>query len=350
MAYQSTAITAITDIPALVNSFATTLGWTVAGGTIKHPTYTGARAFTVNTNISGTHPARRERVQVTSDAPGSQVAWAESPKLNPTNGDTDGSVVQVQPTRLHLIGQLGGSSSDPGISFIAGVIEYGFNLYRHFYLGYMQRITNYPGGEVHTGSAFWPMPRTAGVTTVSTAAFDAASFAVYPFSGNNAASATDLMNGGVYIPHAGNPTPFRKFFVNPSTSASDFNSYFATEGNNCVIGGFKDSMNSGYLCSAKSPYAGTAILTPINLYIGKRVGTDQFFQPIGIPAGARLISMEDVEPGAQITIGTSTWRVFPVFSKSDSYQSQIGPGVNTARRFPMDNTSAMVGMAYQVSP
>lgn len=357
MAYTVSSITSLNDIPALVKTFADGLGFTTTtvsttSVTVKHPTYTGALVFTVAVANTGSGATLRERLAITCNASGSTPAWCESPKLNKTQGNTTASVSIEQPSKLHLFGALGGGSADSGKTFIAGVVEYGYNLYRHFYLGYAEKITAYDGGEIVTGSAQWPV--NIDGASAQSMAFDvsAASTTVcqsYPFSACNTSVETNISNGGMYINHAGNAQPWRKFYDGWVWGAT-LDASLATTGDKIVMGGFRDCVNGGYMAAGKSAYSGAQILTPINLLIGKRVSGVQYFQAVGRPAGARLAHMEDLEPGAEISIGTAKWRVFPVFSKQANDTLTKLSTVSAANTgFPPSNTSQYVGMAYQVS-
>lgn len=359
MAHTTTAVTSINDIPNLVRTFAAGLGYTTVdlGSnqiTVQHPTYAGAKVFTVKPNISGSGATLRERIEISTDVASSTSALCESPKLNPTQTLSTAGVVLMQPTQLHLFGNLEsdvGDTSLTGLSFIAGVIEYGFNLYRHFYLGYIEKLSAYDGGEVISGARCWVSHQTSGsVVNIQHWHHEETG---YPFSGDNSSNTAvthETVTGGAHISHANNPTPWRKFFYSAGASAASFDAAFATKGDSLIMGGYKDCVNSGYLLAGKSPYAGAQILTPINLYIGKRVSSQQFFIPVGRPGGARLVHMEDLEPGQTITIGSSVWRVFPVFSKQASaYMTKIAGGFPANSGFPPNNSSHYVGMAYLVS-
>ena len=303
-------------------------------------------------NNSGSGATLRERIEVSCDAPDAVPAWADSPKMNKPQTNNAADVTIEQPTRLHLFGELVGDENEAGGSFIAGVIEYGVNLYRHFYLGYVEKITPFSGGEVITGSSCWPVPigGTSGAQTVS---YDAPEHNVaYPFGAEHASSLSTISNGGVFIDHSENAVPFRRFFAGgswPPASSDHLSQHLANEGHRLVLGGFKDSINTGYMAAGKSPFSGVQILTPINLYIGKRQLNTQFFQAIGRPPGVRFVHMEDLEPGAQVTVGSSVWRVFPVFSKSDVTTMVKSSGISGSAAFPPNNTSYYVGLAYRVS-
>lgn len=346
MTYSVHSISSVNEIPDLVKSFATTLGLTTSGSgtsiTVKHPTYTPAKTFTVQAVISGSLATLRHQITVNTDAPGSTAAICESPKLNPTQVNSAAAVVVSLPTKVHLFGKLAGGAGDSGETFIAGVIEYGVNLYRHFYLGYIEKITAFDNGELTTASAFWPVGKNS-----SSAIYCDSDDTRYPFSANNAI-AGDAGNGGAYIVNAGNAVPWRSFSSGTWTNGHTLDQHFASSGGSVILGGYKDNINSGYLYAGKSPYAGAQLLTPVNLYIGKRVSTTQYFQAVGRASGARLVHMEDLEPGSEISIGTEIWRVFPVFAKSTtlSFSTSISTAANA---FPVGNSSQYVGMAYKVS-
>lgn len=349
MAYSVSAISSLTDIPDLLATFADQLGFTVGNSgdsvTVRHPVYSGAKIFTVGALLEGTGRSRRERLAVDINAADANTATAESPKLNPSGGNTDDSIVIVQPTALHLFGELHGDEDDAGGTFIAGVIEYGFNLYRHIYLGYVEKITPFGGGEVITGSS-------QGVNTLA-ASSDIWTHITYgesklPFSAVNSNSSE---NGGLHIDHPGASQPWYTFNTGTNPGNTIEASISTANRNRVVIGGYRDSINSGYLTAAQSPYSGAQISVPINLYIGRGEGSQQLFQPVGAPAGVRMVNMENLEPGAQITIGSSVWRVFPIFAKSDddTLISAGALGASSNYRFAVNNTSHYVGMAYRVS-
>lgn len=351
MAYTPYTISSIADIPASVALFAAGLGFTTttpsAGvATVKHPTYVDAKTFTLTASSTGSAATLVEEIVLSTDAASSTTAVARSPKLNPTVVNAPAAVVVPAPTKLHLFGELGGSGIDPGRSWIAGVIEYGFNLYRHFYLGYVQKVSSFTGGEIITGS-------TQRCDNVNQSAegprrFDNAQNSVFPFSCRGYLQAQS--NGGVLVNHAEQATPWCKFANMSPASTADFDHEFSLNPDAVVVGGYLDSVNSGYMNAAKSPYSGAQILVPVNLYLGKRVAGTQYFRHIGHPPGVRLVHMEDLEPEQQVTIGSSTWIVFPVFSKRSDAAMNHTTILAASNRFPAYNTSHLVGMAYQVSP
>jgi len=335
VSYQVSTITAIAEIPALFAAFALANGFTVnntvtTAPTVKHPTQSDAEAFKLTTGISGlNHDVTLSSVSAVATS----TAITRSPILR-SSGTVDAVVL---PTKLHLIG---GQLPKP---FIAGVIEYGYNLYRHFYYGYAEQLSTYGGGEIITGS----LQGTSTTYTSYPMHFNNAAQRAFPF-GALCLHAAPGFNGGMRLVHAQNAVTWRTFKHNRTMTAGNIDTTFATDGANIVLGGLGDSVNSGFPLAGKSAFSGANILSPINLYIGKRVSSVQYFQAIGRPSGVRLVNMEDLEPGAQITIGSSVWRVFPIFAKnSDMYLRTIATSGNA---YPTYNTSWFYGHAYLVTP
>jgi hypothetical protein len=194
----TTTIAALSDIPPLVKAFATTLGFTV-GGSSSSPTVQapgGGMTFQMDV-VTGFYPSfftsvAYDAVQWSSASIATSVAQAWSPKLA-----VGGVFNSILPTKLILIGSL---TPQP---YIAAIICYGFNLYRHLYLGVMEGIGNYTGGEIICGSRFSDMAFTSSPWL--------GDYTQYLFGAFQAvADATRC--GGVHIVHADNPTyPWRVF-------------------------------------------------------------------------------------------------------------------------------------------
>jgi len=350
MAFATYSVTELSEIPAAVEAFAGQIGFltgTLDGDIfIQHPTYAGAKRFTFRAGAQGSGSGYQEHGFVTlrddtgaplRDLPGAVFA---SPKFNVT-GEANVAALQVQkPTALRLFGNCDTTAPDAGNSWIAGVVEYGFNLYRHFYAGYIDKLTSFGGGEVVTGSSCW----NADNSTSSSRRFDDASVSLLPFSMKN--NWVEGLGGGVFIDHPGNAVPYRTFYS--SSSISEFDPAFSGFGERCVLGGYMDSINTGYVNVAKSPFSGEQILVPINLYIGQRVADNQYFQAIGAPHGVRMVHIEDLEPGVTVPVGSAQWQIFPVFSKSSSASMPRNGPNSSGYRFPNSNSSLYLGMAYRM--
>lgn len=307
MAYQNHAIGTMTEIPALVATFAAANGWTVSGQT-----------YNAGTGVTFTLSAASDSLTWTPSDSAAPRTFTASPKLN----GTAGSPVIPAPTQLHLF-----ASATPA-PYLIIVIQYDYNLYRHLYLGNMVKAGSYGGGEVLD----------AVNTFASNDAFQ------YPLSYRN--RTRNLFNarsriigtpntGGVRVVHDNNPTTWRKFF-----GTDNFNP-MGNFDNATVLGGYGDDVNDGYLARGRSTFSGAQILVPINLYATMPVTGDTTFVPLGHPAGVRLVHMQDIDPGQAITVGGVTWRCFPATRKSTATSVSKSAG-----GWASDESSYFVGYAY----
>ncbi len=349
MAYSAIAISSLGDVPTQVRAFAETQGWSgtdasATRSTIRHPTYTGALEFSIEAFLTGTDVTREETLELKTDLAGGSSGWVYSPKLNPSQADSDSAVEVKQPTKLHLFGNQAGDASDPGDSWIAAVIEYGFNLYRHLYLGYPARHSAYTGGEIVSGS--WQYAFAYSSNSADNRDFDHY-VSGFPFSAMGYGAPGGNHLGGMHIAHAGNAEPWRTFNLSEDTFGNGYDDATQDWGHKCIIGGYRDSINSGYVNAGKSPFTSAQVLSPVNLYIGKRSQDQQYWQAVGRPRGVRMVHMEDLEPGAAVTVGSVTWRVFPVFSRRADFRFPYMDFADNAREYPPWNTSYYVGMAYR---
>lgn len=310
MATANYSITSLGDIPALVHAFADTAGWTVTGTTsapvLTHPTLAGAVSFTLTKTtetIPGYDSGWNTDYLRWSDGTHNAEIWS------PWSGATYYPPTVVAPSRVYLFGAL---TPEP---YLAITVEYGYNRYRHLYFGYAEKIGSYNGGEIIYGSNF--------IEYYGRSISYRRSDCSYPFS-----SLPNLRGsrpgGWMKIDHADNPTTWRKFRrEDPSIP---------------VMGGYGDDINEIMVARGLSPYAGSTILVPCNLYCRTSVGN---YVPVGRPAGVRLVNMRDTEPAASINDGIYDWTCFPVFRKN----LETTPSVTTDQWSP-DETSANLGMAY----
>lgn len=334
--YSQYTITALTDVPALVKAFADARGWTT-GGTSASPEFLrpgGTRTFKMAVSVVG---AAHNISLFNKDIPAHKTS-TDMPRLNGYEG-TPGVPTSILPTvmlptKLHL---LGNDLSGGKPLFIAIIIECGFNLYRHLYLGNMVKMGNYTGGEV-ISSNHSRFSNSSSVFTMNWAAYTSRRLL---FGGNHSLAVDDF--GGVYVDHADNPTTFRRFrFTNPGSQVQ-------VDGLE-VIGGNGDGMNDELVGRAKATFAGTSLLVPCNLYIGRATGrADGRLSAIGQPSGARLFNMQGVDPGSQVDIGGKLWRCFPELAKNEVENIPQGRNsdgsVNTAR-YAAHESSFMAGLAY----
>lgn len=317
MAYQESVIAAITDIPALVYAFVGAHGWTVAG-TSGSPILTrsgGGLSFQLTASIAG-----NDHILALAQSGGAVAtsnARIVSPKLN---GTATPSV--SLPSKLHLFAD---STPQP---FLAIVVEYGFNSYRHLYLGNLVKASAFTGGEVISGCQ--------PLNSNSSGSFPLSyGIAQYLFSAFKSPAVVAANSGGANVNHVSNLTQWRKFYADPGYP------WFGNFDGSEAIGGFNDDVNDGYIARGRNSFAGVQLLTPINLYAAMPITGDTLFSPLGYPAGVRAVNMQDLEPAGEFVIGSQTWKVFPAFAKDTATtvaKSTSGWGLSESSYF--------VGYAY----
>ena len=338
MAYQVSNVSALSEIPAIVGTFAATVGFTVDSSTpsapiVTHPTEAGALSFKLEAQTA--HPGSGitaltyyDRLVWTCTTAGPLPAAAYSPRLH----SGAAAPTTPAPTKVHLFGAL---TPEP---YIAIVIEYGYNLYRHLYLGHMVKASGYTGGEIISGQGVG-----SGVTTSSDLNSDPSRFYASHndlFSGSQSFNSTHC--GGARIVHAGNATAWRSFYKN-STWSTNFETTMASQGSSIILGGYQDPVNYGYAAEGRAPYSAQVILPPIDLYIGQIVGGFTRFQFVGYPPGIRMVLLDQLDPGAEVTVGSDTWMVFPALRKSASSSVPVG---SISPYWPIADSSAYRGYAY----
>jgi len=344
MAYEHHTITAITDVPALVGTFAASLGFETDLSTPTQPIIRNPQGFGSNSTSNSllfTDDAIMWRVSASVASVFHQlVVQSYEPDANsnslvnnailsyadfvmPIIGNP--GVAQV-PTDLHLIGSL---SPRP---YIAIVVQSGA-YYRHMYIGNMEKIGNYEGGEVISAT---DGPQGSASSSIG---FKDYSSMKYLFQGRSGRKTGNLNTGGVHVQHAELAAEWIQF-----RGTSDLTPHAAMPDEVC-LGGYGDSINDGYLARARSPFSGQNILVPINLYVSESIVGDTIYHPIGRPAGVRLVNMQDIAPEQEIIVGGKLYRCFPSHSRrSESTMTRTGSG-STYRDY---ETSLWVGYAYAV--
>ncbi len=318
-------ITALSDIPGYVQTFAEDVGFTVGGSssapTVQRPDDGSAITFefslTTASDAAGTFDVLQWKG---TGSDNTKIAWTLSPRHM-----VGGTFTRLAPSKLIMFGAL---TPQP---YLAIVVAYGFNLYRHLYLGHMEILGDYTGGEIIAGSGF----RDRSISALSYRDPLAPTHA-YLFS-----SYQPLIDsahcGGVHINHADNTTyPFR-VFSRPNTVS--ISTPIIPE--SAALGGFVDNINDGYLARAKSRFNSANILVPINLYAAR---PGPVLSPIGRVPGIRMVRMDDIDPEETISIGSAHWECIPAFEKNSS---QTVPGNATFPYGITDETSWMVGYAYR---
>lgn len=341
MAYSVHNISQITDVPALVGAFAAANGFDANLSSPNAPiircpgdsnSVEESIEWVIQALISGTNnqnhdcwwaEARGGSNSIADD----DIARVTSPKLATGAATTANPTVSL-PTRLHIFGTAVATDNP----FIACVIEYGFNSYRHLFMGKLDARGGITGRDVIAcaGGPRVAASTTRGWTDVGAGNTLGSGYSDQQGTGNY---------GGALCVHASNAQSWRRFDTagNNSTPLDEYTQQM-------IVGGFCDGFNDGYVVNAKAAFAGMNILFPINLYACEPISgnTDTSFVPVGRLPGVRHVNMQDLEPGQQITVGNETWRVFPWTTKREENSMPPGSGVN----WPQYETSYYFGYAY----
>lgn len=332
MAFAEHLITSLAEIPPLLATFAAEVGWDVASGPVlRHPDYEGGGpgglAFSLTTASSGLN---RDLIWSSTDPLVTSSAFIRSPILAAKNSPFTAYV--PSPSRVFFVGML---TPEP---YIAIVVEYGANLYRHLYLGFMEKIGDYSGGEVICGSGCM------SVTANSNPDWFDRSANRFLFQANQSIRARGEA-GGVHIGHIDNAVPWRQFRSSGSSGGSTGVDGSAFDGGE-ALGGFGDSVNDAYVAKGKSAIAGASLLVPVNLFASvKPTASLSRFISIGHPAGVRMVNIESMEPLSQVTIGSETWRIFAATRKSASLSLPRPAGAGGVYR--LEESSYNLGYAYR---
>jgi len=346
MAYEIHSISAITDVPTLVGAFAATIGWetdltTPSTPIIRRPqggdSNSGSNSafeasdaipFRVTASVAGsTHTLSVAGHQYDEESNSAINALQVGAAVFASPIVGAGSPAVVLPTQLHLIGAL---TPEP---YIAIIVEYGANLYRHMYIGNLEKVGDYQGGEC-IGTTDGPG------SSSSTREYYSINMKYLFGARSDRRVAAEC--GGVHVEHADNLYPWRFFKGSTATNTTPLLSFPV----NAVIGGYNDAINDGYLARGRSPFANQQMLSPINLYNADPIVGDVEFRPIGKPAGVRHVNMQDLQPGAEIIVGGMLWRVFP--SHARRAETTMPESTNSGSNPPEFETSLWVGYAYAV--
>jgi hypothetical protein len=330
--YVEQAVSSLGAIPAHVATFAAARGWGTVGVTLTRPG--GGRSFT----LQASDDENRLTVFDAADS-ANRRANIRRPLLG---GGLD-TPVEFAPTKIHMFGD---TEPEP---FIAVVVEFGFNYYRHLYIGNMVKKGSYAGGEVICGNG----PIDTAVSFLGASQSYKSTYNKYLFSArhrhNNDQPSHDAgvafvgaQAGGVNVVHASNLASWRRF-DGPEGGNNVANSFDGTE----VFGGAADNFMLGLLQRhGRAEFGAASVLNPINLFCpAGDLDADYRIRPIGHPAGVFAVNMVGLNPGQQIVLGTQHFRVFPEWRRTLTESFARGGGGANGFYF-LDETSYMLGLAY----
>ncbi len=228
------------------------------------------------------------------------------------------------PTKLHIFYRDPDSiDNGPQSQFLAGVVEFGYNRYRHFYMGQVRKVGEYTSQGILSSNNFG---YDDGEWNSDHNRFLLASRNQYL---NDNAGGMDIVDS-----LGTRTTPedrWARFGLTVSHGAKD------KIINNRIIGGGLDSINTVEMYQGKSAFSGQNILAPINLYLTEGNASDDtlLLRPLGRANGVRLINLEDIDTDVSIQIGTDIWHTFAEFSRQEYTIAASG------------ETSYYLGLAYR---
>ena len=321
MTYQVQTVSSVGDIPSIALAFAAARGWTTTSTELTVP---NGRKFEISALTNGDPYAGKHRVIIKDSLdPTNRFTSVASPQL----GGTEFAPIIKNPTKIHMFGNNIPYSPTP---YIAIVIEYGFNLYRHIYIGVTVKSGNYTGGEIIAGNHF-----PSNLYGSNSTPWYESRLLFRGHHGRNYGNSY-IGSGGVNIVHVENPIPFRKF---------KFDGLLTDLLGNEVFGGEGDGINDTLIKKSYASFAAATVLVPVNLFCpNASEGANYNIRPIGWVEGVCMVDMKNLEVGQSILVGSQTWRVFPQFRKSSAQVASLDGGYYFA-----DETSYNSGLAYRES-
>lgn len=336
MAYQEYTITSLADVIPIVSSFGATLGYDVVADVFRHPNYEGAGPGGPGFKLSSTLVGLNEEL-IWSCVTGEFVGDSRirSPILSPALGVPG---VRQTPTKLFLIGML---APEP---YIAIVVQYGYNLYRHLYLGNLEKQGTFTGGAIISAQNGPARP----INSSSTIYWGNNEYTEYLFSANHYGTAMPgnlrPNAGGVHVIAADNPVPWRQFKMGGTTTSTFADIWRNFDGAE-ALGGLRDSVNDQYVPRGKAALAGANVLVPINIVLPRLITNEVRFKPVGIATGIRMLNIQELESEDTVDIAGDTWYSFPALAKNaEIYMVAGGVSSNYYRQF---ESSYYFGYAYR---
>lgn len=167
--------------------------------------------------------------------------------------------------------------------------------YRHLTFGVLDKVGAYTGGTYIDGSrwgegSFWANP-----------SYNHAPFLQYTgqagVRGYVRADVPEDDRTDFFFGFAGSPSA-----PNPDRLASD-----AGTGTQALAGALVNLAD-------RNAFSGRSVLHAIALYV-PRTGSQTYYSPIGVVHDVRYCSINKFEPEQEISIGSDTWKVFPLAAK-----------------------------------
>jgi len=308
MAYASYNVSNAQEIVEAMVEFANDLaGWTASlSGSVATLTAPGkVRSFTATAAGSGLVTS------ITLGLTGGTTPTGYEPSVTIFQPVTSGLLQPGggPPSRVEFFGR---SDAEP---FIVAAVECYPGSYKHLYVGYLEKLGVFDGGEIVAGC------RDSNDIDLAHYYEDYTGYATPSLFEYPTPIGIRITNncGGINL-----NGEWGRFLRNTSTQRF-------------IEGGPRSRAMLAPL-TAVNAFSGYSPFNPIQLFYGSQSQTDDYWIPIGTPAGVRAASLQNFAPGQLVTLPDgSEWRVYPCRRK--------GPNTTTGNV----ETSGIYGYAFLVN-
>lgn len=303
MAYQTGTATGPEDLLDKLFTFASSNGWTINEST------TGTRAhfnrnniyvgFYYTSSILKIYPARGYS---SSTEPNAQPNAAYTDTLSDT---TTGCIVN------QMTGPYDAYWFFESDTYLHVVVNTSNNIYRHFGFGEIVQSGNIIGGEY-----FYGHYHDQAASKIDQPLYDSHS---HPFAGNS--NGLQLRYSGSWFYGRKNTSPETVLSGGTSANTKWYNSfgnattYDDADGADLGllnVSGVGSGRGSNILSVGSSNLNGFVALYSINFFVRDNSTIPDSIYPQGSPPDVRLVSLRATTDQQELTIGSDTWKVFPI--------------------------------------
>lgn len=351
------ALTNVSDIPPAIAQFAAGCGWIASGAsagnaTVRRVPATGAgepdegggsalpwkiQSGEFRTTSSGQGPnpegtrfdTSADYVRIFNET--ATVAAGMALMISPNLGPADRyNPIIPKPTKLWCFG----NEPDELAQWLGFVVEYGFNQYRHIYIGSLDRAGQYVGGDAISASMASRIPENRSDFTWNCRPLFRGSFSAGIWEPEHRDAAGSVVN----LPNGLKRFSMEQGALPQSRLLADF-----------CFGGLGDGVDDMLVNRGFADFSGEQLLFPINPLYTVQTGIDWRTRAIGTVRGVRNVNMKNLEPGQLVSVGNYNWRVFPISSKLTRMTDPLEGSEAPTRGWPRFETSGWWGHAYLVS-
>lgn len=305
-----------------LNTFATANGWTqehfvTAGASVLgRGVLTLSRGDTVVTfRWSGTDTPESIAMYHALAYPGGLTATEQEQPWNFATDSGNGTSSASALSTGRRVSRIGSGPyvrltmfSGATAGYVLCVLEYATGKYRHFGFGDVleNKIGNWTGGG-WVGGHVWSTAGTGESNPVSTT-----HTVLIDGLGNSTASE----RGTVHIRGLEGQTTAQRFGVGQNSTGDVSGTDGAGNLRNGILGGIRATMfDRSFLQFIPDPLSGVIELTPALLFYKQR--GQRRYQALGFLPGVRMVQLRSFDVGSEVTVGSDTWKFFPVTAKSN---------------------------------